>query len=90
MTERPERKQQKQDLQAKLQTVTTWAEFEQWEDDMNDAAEGFALHGKRRGYWAYDFRQHHINPNRVTYLYDDGISTGKSLIKNLHRHLEVR
>jgi len=47
------------------------------------------LYSKRKGHWAFDFRQA-TNPNKTEYLYDDGISGGKSCFKNLHRHLTIR
>jgi len=50
---------------------------------------GFYLRGKRRHYEAFDFRALPWNSNRVSYLYNDSMSSGRSDIKNLYKVLEV-
>ncbi len=50
---------------------------------------GLHLYSKRKGHWAFDFRQA-TNPNKTEYLYDDGVSSGLSQFKNLYRHLKIR
>ena len=48
---------------------------------------GLYLHGKLRGYGAFNFTKGY--GNYVNYLYDDNRSYGKSEVKNLHRVLMV-
>ncbi len=48
------------------------------------------LQGKRRGYHAYAFTAIPWKPTEAHYLFDDGISTGRSQWKNLWRSLRVR
>lgn len=49
---------------------------------------GFSLHGRRRGYWAFNF--YNEGADRVHYMYDDGVSRGKSFVKDLWKVLEIR
>ncbi len=50
---------------------------------------GLSFYSKRSGSWVIDF-QPHINPRKVRYLYDDGISVGSARFENLYRYLTVR
>lgn len=91
-------------LNEKLKTLTTYEEFKDFQKKMDSYELGFCLYGKRRNYVAYAFSHMYEqdcfarNPyaglenykNRVHYLYEDGISTGKSYIKNLWKVLKVR
>lgn len=88
---RSEARRLAQEFNVRLKGLHTWDDFQQWFDDLRATQMGFGIHGKRRGYLAFDFRPHYFHPEtRVQYLYDDGISTGVSDIKNLYRYLEVR
>ncbi len=50
----------------------------------------FALYGKRRRHWCFDFTEHPYRKGYAHYLMDDGVSNGTCKWENLHRVLVVR
>ncbi len=50
----------------------------------------FALYGKRRRHWCFDFTEHPYKKGYAHYLMDDGVSNGTCKWENLHRVLVVR
>lgn len=50
--------------------------------------DGYDLYMKKSGYHPFLFTIK--DADRVDYLIDDGISTGRSMIKNLHRNMIFR
>lgn len=90
-------------LNKKLKTLNTYDELIDFFKEMNSYGFGFMLYGKRRNYYAYSFThlyseegyiKNHLaglesSLNRVEYLYSDGVSVGRSYVKNLWRALRV-
>lgn len=73
-------------LTAWLRRIRTFAELTMW---LRVAGwYGFDLYGKRRGYWAFDWRD--LGRGRVRYLYNDGVSVGQAQITNLYKIFNVR
>ncbi len=85
---RIEAKRLTQEFNVRLKDLRTWDNFQKFLADLRATQMGFGIHGKRRGYPTFSFTP--LTETRITYLYDDGISTGTSDIKNLYRHLEIR
>ena len=95
-----------EELNIKLKTIKTYEEFVKFQKEMYSYEYGFDLYGKRRKFKAfsfshlYDVKKLNGEPywftgmdkykNRIRYLYEDGVSTGESYVKNLYRVLEVR
>ena len=50
----------------------------------------FALYGKRRRHWCFDFTEHPYKKGYAHYLMDDGVSNGTCRWENLYRVLVVR
>lgn len=50
--------------------------------------EGYCLGSKKSFKVAFDFQQN-INPDKVSYLFDDEVSRGKCRISNLYKYLEI-
>ena len=98
-------RQEQDRLNSKLKELKTFEDLQNFLSDMGKSEYGFRLVGKRRGYVAYSFthmytaRKPDGKPhmftgledyeNRVHYLYGDGVSVGKSYVKNLYKVLEV-
>lgn len=92
-------------LNKELQTLVTFEDFQNFMKKLDSYEMGLGLEGKRRGYKAfgffhmYDKKQSNGDPyyftghekykDRIHYLYSDGVSTGESHVKNLHRALRV-
>lgn len=85
----------------KLKEVKVYTDFEIFMAHLDSFPGELGLAGKRRGYKAYAFRDlynHRDIVNRVTrerykdrvdYLYEVGVSTGESHVKNLYKVLRV-
>ena len=48
------------------------------------------IEGKRRNYAAFGFVAHPHNPEKVRYLYCDGVSVGEARYENLYKVLHFR
>lgn len=77
-------------LNKELRTIKDKASLIKFIRKIDQHGEGFALYGKRRGYWCFDFTDHPYKKGYAHYLMDDGRSTGTCRWENLYRVLVVR
>ena len=75
-------------LNEKFKTITTWDEFEQLKNEMDDYGSGYWFFmttkkgGKLNGIW-------NIDGKRVVYITDQTSIEYKCQIKNLHRFMKI-
>lgn len=76
-------------LEAELKRVTNWREVAAFQERLKAA--GLMLVGKSNARAALNFKPKRGEPERAvfTYLGADGISVGRVLWRNLHRHLLI-
>ena len=93
---------QKKQFNDKLKQIKTYKELKEFEKELYHY--GFAFYSKRslksicKFSHLYEDNGFSKNPyagiekykNKVSYLYDDGISAGKAYIKNLYKYFEIR